>query len=88
VRAAELRVRAREHVAVHVAAGRERVEAGPVDRLEGGPQVLLDEPVELPGLPRGELSVPFASSFAMRSIRSHWSGVLIPPGSRTRAMKL
>ena len=47
-----MRVRGREHVAVDVAAGGQRVEQRGVDRLHGAAHVRLDDAVELERLPR------------------------------------
>ena len=43
------------NIAVHVAAGREGVEEGAVDGVDGRPEVALEDAVKLEGLARGEL---------------------------------
>ncbi len=51
--AGEIGVGGGDHVAVHIAAGRDRVEQGGVDRPQRGAHVRLDNAVELHRLPRG-----------------------------------
>ena len=49
----QMRVDRAHHTAGIVAAGRHRIEQDLVQPLDGGAQVLLEQPVELEGLPRG-----------------------------------